>query len=872
MRVGRSGFAVCFCLVSCATIAFGSNPNAVTSYIQETSNNTSACSSSSDPAGVQSYCTAAFNGFKTNPNDAGAETLVPVPSPGHVSNLPIKQLLYPGWNGKVLCEYQPWFGASNHKSNGYNENSAATVGAQDSFMLAVGCDVNLIDFYGSLDPGQSFNLATTSAVFSDLDNRSGFPLKFGIMEDKGALSYSCPTSGQAEATTVTCLENALISDMDYVNSHYANSGAYFTDGGDPVIFSFITQSLWTMLTGPDWNTIWTAVKAHTDSYSAPFKYIFEYGSFTSAPYDNGEYAWMQPPAYNASEQFWWGSITNLSPTYLDNFYSAGIAHPSQITVGGLWKGFDDNNASWSGNRVIAQQCGQVLLDTANEIAKYFGTSNQLPYVQIATWNDYEEGTEVETGIDNCYTVNASISGTQLSWSLVASDTYASPATVHHFDVYYADAAGNFYSAASNVTATTNTLDLSSLPSGTWSVYVEMVGKPLIINRVSNAVTFNNGPPSATLSPASLNLSTQTVGTNSAGQAVTLTNNGTNALAIYGIKATGDFLETNNCPTSLAAGSKCSIAVVFSPSASGVRSGSLQVTDSGGSVPQTASLSGTGVSSTLAFSPATVSFSSQALGTTSSAQTITVTNASGAAVTISGVSGSNGFTVANSTCSGSLAAGASCSFALTFSPTSAGAQNGLVTVSSSAQGTNALSLAGSGADFSVSAAPASQSVSAGTAADYTLTLASVGAAFGNSINLTCAGLPADSTCAFQQTSFAADASTTLVISTKAAQSALLRRGTTARNSPVLTATLTFSSFGLVGLLLVGTRRQKRLLTGALTLLGLVVICGLASSCGGASSGQPNNSSIPGTPTGSYNVTVTASSGSLTHTTTLTLVVK
>ena len=45
-------------------------------------------------------------------------------------------------------------------------------------------------------------------------------------------------------------------------------------------------------------------------------------------------------------------------------------------------------------------------------------------------------------------------------------------------------------AASNLPAASNTLDLSTLvPSGTWTIYVEMVGQPLIINRMSNAVTF-----------------------------------------------------------------------------------------------------------------------------------------------------------------------------------------------------------------------------------------------------------------------------------------------------------------------------------------------------------------------------------------------
>src|SRR5689334_18084692 len=145
----------------------------------------------------------------------------------------------------------PICSACSHASVGYNENNSATVAAQDSFMLREGCDINLVDYYGSLDPNQSFNFATTNAVYADLNSRSGYPLKFGIMEDKGALISSCPTSNQSEAATVTCLENALIADMDYINTHYANSGVYFTDGGNPVIFSFVTKAVWPILTTAD---------------------------------------------------------------------------------------------------------------------------------------------------------------------------------------------------------------------------------------------------------------------------------------------------------------------------------------------------------------------------------------------------------------------------------------------------------------------------------------------------------------------------------------------------------------------------------------------------------------------------------------------
>jgi hypothetical protein len=476
-----------------STLSGGSGgPVAVGTVIKQTSNNTSLCSSSSDPGGNPSYCSAFFNGFNTNSSNTSAQTLVPDSPAGHVSNISLRQLMYSGWTGRMICEYQPWFGLSGHKSVGYNENSAATVNAQNSFMIAEGCDINLIDWYGSLDPSQSFNLTTANTVFADLNRRSGFPLKYGIMEDKGALKSTCPTSGQSESSTIACLEGALIQDMDYVNVHYASSSVYWTDAGQPVVVEFVTKSDWPVLTASDWDTVWSAVKAHTDIYAAPFKYIFQFGAFTTAAYDNGRFGWIQPPLFSSTQQFWWGSVTSASPTYLDTLYSAGLSHPSQLTIGALWKGFDDNAASWGSNRVIAQQCGQVLLNTANEMAKYFGGSNpQIPYAQVITWNDYEEGTAVEDGIDNCYTVNASLTGSMLTWSLTASDSiYASTSTIHHYTVYYGDASGNLYLAAQNLPVTTNSLDLSSLvPPGTWNIYVEMVGKPLIINRMSSAVTF-----------------------------------------------------------------------------------------------------------------------------------------------------------------------------------------------------------------------------------------------------------------------------------------------------------------------------------------------------------------------------------------------
>jgi beta-glucosidase len=98
----------------------------------------------------------------------------------------------------------------------------------------------------------------------------------------------------------------------------------------------------------------------------------------------------------------------------------------------------------------------------------------------------------------------------------------------------------------------------------------------------------------------------------------------------------------------------------------------QVTISGGS-PTTG---------TLAASPTSLGFAGQTVGTTSAAQTDTITNTGSAAVAISSVTTTGDF-AQTGTCSGTLAAGASCTASVTFTPTATGSRTGTLTVTSNA---------------------------------------------------------------------------------------------------------------------------------------------------------------------------------------------
>jgi hypothetical protein len=97
----------------------------------------------------------------------------------------------------------------------------------------------------------------------------------------------------------------------------------------------------------------------------------------------------------------------------------------------------------------------------------------------------------------------------------------------------------------------------------------------------------SGPPvtaaTAILTPGSLTFESQTVGTTSSPQTVTLANplNGaaTVALAIRSIETDGDFqVVQTTCASSLPAGDTCTVSVVFMPTAAGARTGRLIIVD------------------------------------------------------------------------------------------------------------------------------------------------------------------------------------------------------------------------------------------------------------------------------------------------------
>ena len=101
----------------------------------------------------------------------------------------------------------------------------------------------------------------------------------------------------------------------------------------------------------------------------------------------------------------------------------------------------------------------------------------------------------------------------------------------------------------------------------------------------------------TLKPTSLTFAAQTVGSTSAPQTVTLTNNQSVGLSIVSLLATGDYTVspggTAPCGSSVAALGSCTFQVAFTPTTTGTIDGAVTVTHSAGGSPQAVKLIGVG---------------------------------------------------------------------------------------------------------------------------------------------------------------------------------------------------------------------------------------------------------------------------------------
>ena len=432
-------------------------------------------------------------------------------APGNVSKVDVHSLLYPGATTKVYAHLLLWFGGTNHMNVGYNSADPAQVHKQITDMISRGIDGVIIDWYG---PNNSIDDAT-KLVMAEAEAHPGF--SFAIMVDQGAIEWDSCSGCSAQA--------ALISQLQYIEQTYFPSKAYMTVAGRPVITNFNIDLSYAV----NWDQVNAALSTQP-------LYLFQNNNGFSHVLSSGSYSWVMP------------TTTDYGAGYLNSFYDTGMGFQSDQTVGAAYKGFNDTLASWGSNRIMGQQCGQTWLETFSEVNHLYNSGKQIQSLQLVTWNDYEEATEIETGINNCLSISASASGNSLAWSVQGNEN-----TVDHYVAYISQDGQNLMPLA-QASPGTHSVNLCSysLADGNYTWYVEAVGKPSMMNQMSAAAS----------STKSCNSATPTLSLSANPSVMSITAGGTGTMSVTVTPQSGAF---NNQVALACSGLPAVLTCSFSPS-------------------------------------------------------------------------------------------------------------------------------------------------------------------------------------------------------------------------------------------------------------------------------------------------------------------
>jgi len=303
----------------------------------------------------------------------------------------------------TLAAYQAWFGLDSHiKPPPYTSTDTTVISGHITAALAQGIDGFVVDWYGREagvpnDPDRRFIDEVTLKLLQQSEGRDFY---VALMYDEGTVS--------AAETLTTAYTTRVISDLLDAR-RYFTMPAYLRVFGHPALFVFPYETV-------DPYIDWAEVRSHItvtlfDKDPNPGDPVHD------AQFD-GFFAWVQPTASQ-----WLTDGTEWGEGYLTWFYNtmATSTYSDKVAVGGVWPGFDDSLASWGSGRYMWRRCGQTWCDTWSIAAQY-----NPPIVMIDTWNDFEEGTDIEFGTGECSTPSrkkcAPLGGGQIVYTHTLANT------------------------------------------------------------------------------------------------------------------------------------------------------------------------------------------------------------------------------------------------------------------------------------------------------------------------------------------------------------------------------------------------------------------------------------------------------------------
>ena len=439
-------------------------------------------------------------------------------------------------------------------ARGFDGFAADISGGQSDCLANPSSGVPPFSFTANCRHDLQFVDTAVTAMKNYLNGNHSNDMQFVLMEDQSGWKPDCPVQNSFQPQ---CIAEKILANIRHYNSNYffASPNTYIKDAsGNPVLMFFAREehgnsgdpnnidlsqcdasttacnvssgtTCGGTFTSSDgqrtFSNCWTAIWSRVRNESAvPLSLIFRNSDGFAHAQSNGAFMWNEPrpevgSSLTAATQRDWQDHFANGDDYVDLFYRTaqcilpGGTCQGQLAFGAAKKGFDRENAPFGaiGQGVVtAQQCGHVWLNSFaapnspnphNNNQPYFDSNHQIPYMLVATWDDYEEGSEIETGIENCFTTNAfpdPNTPRTLDWQIIANNGDAAEDTVQQYEIFQDTPTMTFGRIAvidrNDPRFVTKKFDVSSFISNppNW-FFVQARAKPSLSNHLSSNVDF-----------------------------------------------------------------------------------------------------------------------------------------------------------------------------------------------------------------------------------------------------------------------------------------------------------------------------------------------------------------------------------------------
>lgn len=410
-------------------------------------------------------------------------------APMNTSKESVHTMLPSTWAGRIIMYLQFWWGRSNHPDIGINSRDPATVQAILQDIKDRGYDVVSPDWYHP----------TLTNVYNDSDldlldaGCKTVGLKWCLTIDQGYFGDKGSTAATMQADIISAINGRM--------DKYASSTAY-----EKAVVGGVARPLvllWDVAAVAGANVNWTSVKSATASHSNPLLIQYQATGFNVASSD-GSFSWIDSNADSA------GKPPSGSAYLTSSFFPACNNNKSKICISSAWKGFNGTitgSTAWSLGKYISQQQGFTWVDMWNANNNFIAGGGKLDYIGIVTWDDYQEGSAVQTGIRTNVAISAALSSGIITFSVTGDER-----TVRQYNLWGTTDGVNITQLAVVFPGVAKQFDLSKLPgltaSGNYTLYVEAQGMPSLQNHLASqtftqtlTVPGNTPPPPAPPPPA-----------------------------------------------------------------------------------------------------------------------------------------------------------------------------------------------------------------------------------------------------------------------------------------------------------------------------------------------------------------------------------